>query len=79
MHTQQHDAIIEMDSTLARVRALSLAAREWIETHVTLAQVHTWTGSVLEVAAYYIVDLLTGMLADGLKVSTVRGQVIAHS
>jgi hypothetical protein len=76
MPNQQHDAIIELDNFLARLRPLSWAARDWIETHVTLDQVQTWTGSMLEVAAYYIGDLVTGMLDDGLKVVTVRGRVI---
>ena len=39
MHDQEHDAIVEVSSEAARVRALSAKARQWIETHVTLEQV----------------------------------------
>jgi hypothetical protein len=76
MYDQDHDAIVEIDSALARIRVLSPQARDWIETHVTLEQAQTWAESVLEVAPHYIGDLLTGMLADGLKISTVRGQLL---
>jgi hypothetical protein len=76
MPKQQYDAIIELDNFLARLRPLSWATRAWLETHVTLEQVQTWTGSVLEVAAYHIGDLVTDMLDDGLQVATVRGRVI---
>jgi hypothetical protein len=76
MHTQEHDAIVEIHSTLARIQPLSGAARDWIETHVTLEQVQTWTGSLLEVTPHYVGDLIAGMLADGLKVATTRGQII---
>jgi hypothetical protein len=76
MDDQEHDAIIEIDRTLARVRALSHQSRLWIETHVTLEQVQTWTGSVLEIAPHYVGDLIAGMHADGLQVATIRGQLI---
>ena len=76
MHVQDHDAIIEIDGFLARVQALSPEAQEWIEAHVTLDQVQTWTGNMLEVAPYYIGDLITGMFSDGLKISTTRGWII---
>lgn len=76
MHAQEHDAIVEIHNSLARIQPLSRAARDWIETHVTLEQVQTWTGSLLEVAPHYIGDLIAGMLADGLKVATTRGQMI---
>jgi len=76
MHNVQHDAIVEMDPTVVRVQALSRTACDWIETHVTLEQVQTWTGSMLEVAGHYASDLVTGMLADGLKVTTARGQML---
>jgi hypothetical protein len=78
MYDQNHDAVVEIDSALARVRVLSPQARDWIETHVTLEQVQTWTGSVLEVTPHYIGDLITGMLADGLKISTVCGQLMEN-
>ena len=78
MVDQEHDVIVEIDRTIARVRALSLQARAWIETHVTLDQVQTWTGSVLEVAPHYIGDLIAGMLADGLQVATTHGQLIGN-
>jgi hypothetical protein len=74
MHNSQHDAIVDMDHAVVRVQALSHTACDWIETHVTLEQVQTWTGSLLEVAGHYASDLVTGMLADGLKVATARGQ-----
>lgn len=74
MHNQPHDAIVEMDAALARVRALSRTSRDWIETHVTLAQVVLWTGSILEVPAQEIRALVTGMLADGLQVLTRQDQ-----
>jgi hypothetical protein len=43
---------------------------------VTLEQVQSWTGSVLEVAPHYVGDLVAGMLADGLKVATKHGRLI---
>jgi hypothetical protein len=76
MHAQEHVAIVEIHSTLARIQPLSQAARDWIEMHITLEQVQTWTGSLLEVAPHYIGDLIAGMLADGLKVATAHGQLI---
>jgi hypothetical protein len=78
MHDQEHDAIVEVSSEAARVQALSAKARQWIETHVTLEQVDRWNGHMLQVAPHYIGDLIAGMLADGLKVSTVRGSTIEH-
>ena len=78
MYDQEHDAIVEVSSEAARVRALSAKARHWIETHVTLEQVDLWTGHMLQVAPHYIGDLIAGMLADGLKVSSVRGSTIEH-
>ena len=76
MHNAQHDAIIELDNAVVRVQALSRTAYDWIETHVTLEQVQAWADSILEVAEHYAGDLMTGMLADGLKVATAPGQVI---
>ena len=76
MQHSQPDAIVEMDHAVVRVQALSRTACDWIEAHVTLEQVQTWTGSMLEVAGHYAGDLVTGMLADGLKVATSRGQVL---
>ena len=76
MHDQDHDASIEITSAVARIQALSRQAQDWIETHVTLDQVQTWTGSILEVAPHYIGDLIAGMLADGLKIVTVQGRTI---
>jgi hypothetical protein len=76
MHAQEYDAIVEIHSTLARVKPLSHEARDWIETHVTLEQVQTWNGSLLEVTPHYIGDLIAGMLADGLKVASAHGQII---
>ena len=78
MHNQPHDAIVEMDEALARVHALSLTSRDWIETHVTLAQVRLWTGNVLEVPAQEIGDLVTGMLTNGLKVLTRHSRARGH-
>jgi hypothetical protein len=76
MNEQNHDAIVEVGGAVAHVRAISAQARQWIETHVTLEQARLWTGHTLEVAPHYIGDLIAGMLADGLKVSTVRGHAI---
>jgi hypothetical protein len=76
MHHRNHDAIVEIDCCLARVQALSPEARNWIEAHVTLAQVQTWTGNILEVTPHCIGELITGMFADGLHLSTARDQVI---
>jgi hypothetical protein len=78
MSDQEHDVIVEVSSEAAWVRALSAKARHWIETHVTLEQANLWTGHMLQVAPHYIGDLIAGMLADGLKVSTVRGSAIEH-
>jgi hypothetical protein len=76
MPEQEHDAIVEIHRDIARVHTLSTPARQWIESHVTLEQVDTWTGSLLEVAPHYIGDLIAGMLADGLKVATTHGNII---
>ena len=75
---QDHDAIVEITSAVARIQARSWQARDWIETHVALEQVQTWTGSLLEVAPHYIGDLIAGMLADGLHIASVHGQTIEH-
>jgi hypothetical protein len=77
MPDQPHDVLVEINDSLARVQTFSTAAYDWIETHVTLEQTQIWNGNVLEVACHYIGDLITGMLADGLKVTTGRGQTIA--
>jgi hypothetical protein len=78
MYDQEHDALVEMSQDVARVWARSAKARQWIEIHVTLDQVETWTGNALEVAPHYIGDLIAGMLADGLTVVTKRGSLIEH-
>jgi hypothetical protein len=78
MSDREHDATIEITSTVARIWVRSWQARDWIEMHVALAQVQTWTGSLLEVAPHYIGDLIAGMLADGLHIASVSGQTIAH-
>ena len=78
MYDQEHDALVEMNQDIARVWALSAKARQWIEVHVTLDQVETWTGNALEVVPHYIGDLIAGMLADGLQVATTRGSMIEH-
>jgi hypothetical protein len=70
MYDQDYDALIEIEPTYARVQILSLAAREWLETHVTLDQVHIWDGSMLEIAPCHIGALITGMLDSGLVVAT---------
>jgi hypothetical protein len=76
MHDQEHDALVEMSQDTAHVWALSTKARQWIEIHVTLDQVEIWTGKALEIAPHYMGDLIAGMLADGLKVTTSRGSMI---
>jgi hypothetical protein len=76
MYEQDCDAIIEIDPSLARVLVLSPEAQDWIEVHVTLEQVETWTGDILEIAPHYIGDLIAGMLSDGLKISTAHGHSI---
>jgi hypothetical protein len=78
MYDQEHDAIVEISQEVARVRALSTKAQKWIETHVTLEQADTWSDKTLEVAPHYIGDLIAGMLADGLKVASIRGSLIEH-
>ncbi len=66
-----YDAVVEHGLFSARLRALTPEARDWIETHVTLRQVRTWSNGVLEVAAHDLEPLVTGMLADGLQVVTL--------
>jgi hypothetical protein len=78
MYDQEHDALVEMSRDVARVLALSAKARQWIEIHVTLDQVETWTDNALEIAPHYVGDLIAGMLADGLQVATTRGSMIEH-
>jgi hypothetical protein len=78
MYDQEHDAIVEISQDVARVRALSAKAQKWIETHVTLEQVESWSDNTLAVAPHYIGDLIAGMLADGLKVASIRGSMIEH-
>jgi hypothetical protein len=78
MRGQDPDALVDIDPLRARVQVLSSEAKDWIETHVTLEQVQAWTGAVLEVASSHIGDLITGMFADGLKISTACGWAIEH-
>lgn len=78
MPDREHDAIVEITSAIARIQTYSRQAQDWIETHVALEQVQTWTGSLLEVAPHYIGDLIAGMLADGLQLASVHGQTIEH-
>ena len=78
MYDQEHDAVVEIRQQVARIRALSAKAHKWIETHVTLEQVDAWSNNTLEVAPHYIGDLIAGMLADGLKVASIRGSLIEH-
>ena len=70
MDDQDYDALIEIAPTYARIQILSHAAREWIETHVTLGQVHLWDGSILEIAPCHIGALITDMLESGLVAAT---------
>jgi hypothetical protein len=76
MYDLQHDATININNACARIEARSPATREWIETHVTLEQVQTWTGDVLEVAPHHISGLIAGMLIDELKLTIVDGQAL---
>ena len=78
MYDEAYDAIIDIDASSARIEALSYEALDWIETHVTLEQAQLWTGRILEVAPHDIGDLIVGMLADGLKISTAGGYFIEH-
>ena len=78
MYDQEHDAIVEISQEVARVQALSAKTQKWIETHVTLEQVDAWNNNTLEVAPHYIGDLIARMLADGLKVASIRGNMIEH-
>jgi hypothetical protein len=78
MYDQEHDAIVEISQDIAHVRAFSAQAQQWIKTHVILEQVESWNGNTLAVAPHYIGDLIAGMLADGLKVASVRGSMIEH-
>ncbi len=76
MYESHQDASVEINWSRARIHVLSSRARDWIEAHVTLEQVETWTGEVLDVAPHHIGDLIAGMLADGMKIATTHGVAI---
>jgi hypothetical protein len=78
MDAPAHDAIVEISQDAARVQAVSAKAQKWIETHVTLEQVESWSDNTLAVVPHYIGDIIAGMLADGLKVASARGSMIEH-
>jgi hypothetical protein len=71
----QLDALIEISPLYTRILTLTPRAHHWVEMHVTLAQVQTWTEGVLEVAPCDITDLLTDMLRAGLRLAPVCGRM----
>jgi len=76
----QLDALIEISPVCTRIITLTPRAHHWVEMHVTLTQVQTWTEGVLEVAPLDITDLLTGMLRAGLRLAPVCGRMaIRHT
>ena len=70
------DAIVEIVSNSAWVRALTPRARDWIEAHVTLSQVQTWANDRLEVPTSIITDLIVAMLTTGLTLMPASGRMI---
>ena len=71
----QLDALIESSPLYTRILTLTPRAHHWVEMHVTLAQVQTWSEGVLEVAPLDLTDLLTGMLRAGLSLAPVCGRM----
>ncbi len=76
MPHQKYDALVEIAPSYTRVRTLSPRARDWIESHVTLAQVRTWAKSILEVAPQYLGAIITARLSAHLKLSPIRGCMV---
>jgi hypothetical protein len=70
------DALVDIAPCCARVWTLTSQAHLWVETHVPVQQVRTWSEGILEVAPYDITDLLTGMLRAGLYITPVGGGII---
>ena len=70
------DAIVEITPDSAWLRALTPQARDWIEAHVTLAQVRTWANGRLEVPTCAIGDLIVAMLTSGMILTPASGRMI---
>ena len=70
------DALVDIAPCCARMWTLTPQAHLWVETHVTVQQVRTWSEGILEVAPYDLTDLLTGMLRAGLYITPVGGWII---
>lgn len=68
--------MVEIDNFCARIEGRSPRTRDWNKSHVTVEQVQTWTGNILEVAPCYIGDLISGMLANDLKILTIDNQIL---
>jgi hypothetical protein len=69
------DALVDIAPCCARVWTLTPQAHLWVETHVTVQQVRTWSEGILEVASYDITDLLMGMLRAGLYITPMGGWI----
>lgn len=69
------DALVDIAPCCARMWTLTPQAYLWVETHVTVHQIRTWSEGILEVAPYDITDLLTGMLRAGLYITPVDGWI----
>ena len=72
----QHDAIINLTPFNACIRTLTPRARSWIESHVALGDVGTWSDGILEIPLPVSSDLIGAMLRANLKVVQASGRMM---
>lgn len=63
----QPDFTVQNEGTIYLLRAISIAAQEWVADHIP-DDAMRWTDNGIVIEQRYITDILDGIRADGLEV-----------